>query len=288
MINEKLKPLASANRLTRILDMTSQAFNSNRFPVDVDKVIFEAGNIFNFDEPVTNIAPASVDNFEGMLFKNGNNKNWTILYNPNLKSKGRVNFTKAHELGHYILHKESQNEFICSKDAMMSNSATGTNIESEANIFAASLLMPLNDFRTQIDGIITLDLLSRCAERYGTSLTATIIRWLEFTDENAVLINSCDGFMNWCRVSKRALRSGAFFKTKGNIIEIPESSLCADSSIETEKLGRDVKGTIWFENANSKLTLKEFKYYSKSYDSTLTLLLLPRPESVWSPNNFEY
>ena len=53
-------------------------------------------------------------------------------------------------------------------------------IEAQANDFAASLLMPLDDFRRQIDKRAkpTLDDLGGCADRYGVSLVASTLRWL--------------------------------------------------------------------------------------------------------------
>jgi hypothetical protein len=55
----------------------------------------------------------------------------------------------------------------------------------------------MDDFRRQVDGrAIDLDLLGLCADRYGVSLTAAILKWLEITPELAVLVVSCDGFLD--------------------------------------------------------------------------------------------
>jgi len=35
------------------------------------------------------------------------------------------------------------------------------------------------------------------------------------------------------------------------------------------------------------MSLKEFKFFSKEYDETFTLLILPRQETVWE-NKFEF
>ena len=61
--------------------------------------------------------------------------------------------------------------------------------------------MPLNDFRNQISGEVSLDSLGHCADRYGVSLTAAILKWLSYTDEKAVVVMSRDGFMNWASAS---------------------------------------------------------------------------------------
>ena len=77
-----------------------------------------------------------------------NNKG-TIGCNP-ADNQQRQRFTIAHELGHYLLHKSSSELFV-DKDFLVkyrnstsSNSYTPAELrhESEANAFAAALLMP--------------------------------------------------------------------------------------------------------------------------------------------------
>src|SRR3546814_9114430 len=37
----------------------------------------------------------------------GAKRGWGIIYNDAITSKGRINFTLAHEFGHYLLHREA-------------------------------------------------------------------------------------------------------------------------------------------------------------------------------------
>ncbi|EXC07939.1 hypothetical protein J533_3752 [Acinetobacter baumannii 4749] len=48
-------------------------------------------------------------------------------------------------------------------------------IETEANKFSSYLLMPIDDFRRQIDQTQLIQSLSLCALRYGVSLTAALL-----------------------------------------------------------------------------------------------------------------
>jgi Zn-dependent peptidase ImmA (M78 family) len=50
-------------------------------------------------------------------------------------------FTIAHEFGHYMLHKDKDSEFFYRMDTFNIEKQNGSE-EAEANIFAASLLMP--------------------------------------------------------------------------------------------------------------------------------------------------
>jgi hypothetical protein len=87
-------------------------------------------------------------------------------------------------------------------------------IEAEADQFASTLLMPLDDFRHQVDGeSISFDLLGHCADRYGVSLTAAALRWTQIAPGRAVLVASRDDHLLWAKSSKAAFKSGAYFAT---------------------------------------------------------------------------
>lgn len=99
-------------------------------------------------------------------------------------------------------------------------------IEAEADLFASTLLMPLDDFRRQVDGQpVSFDLLGHCADRYGVSLTAAALRWTEIAPKRAILVASRDDHMLWAKSNKAALRSGAYFATRKNTIELPHDAL---------------------------------------------------------------
>jgi hypothetical protein len=84
-------------------------------------------------------------------------------------------------------------------------------VESEANKFSSFLLMPIPDFKKQIsEEEISLDLLGHCANRYGTSFTATALKWIEFTAEAAVLVVAREGFICWSYPSESARKRGVY------------------------------------------------------------------------------
>lgn len=100
--------------------------------------------------------------------------------------------------------------------------------EAEANEFAAYLLMPRNLFEVQMKSL-TLDLhfMQRVADYFDVSLTAAILRWLEFTDKRAMLVVARDGFIDWARSSDNLFKSGVFLRPKQEVIELPPQSLAA-------------------------------------------------------------
>lgn len=275
-----LTPQRAANRLNKILELIKQG-HEERFPVDVPKLAKEAANIFQWHDPITEIQAADIQNFEGALFANEEKSAWIMLYNSRTNSPGRVRFTQAHELGHYILHRQAKEEFHCT-DADMRNWAEG-NIEAQADVFASYLLMPLDDYRRQLPAEVDLEVVGACAERYGVSLTAAILKWLEHTEDNALLVVSRDGYIDWSTASERAMKAGAFFRTRNNTIPIPDGSIAASTEIAHARNGIELPAQIWFPHAHINMTLREMKLYSEQYDCVFTILKLPRSASVWPP-----
>lgn len=63
----------------------------------------------------------------------------------------RQRFTIAHEIGHYVLHKEKIGLGIT--DTVLYRSKLSSSLEVEANRFAADLIMPMKSIREKIAGI---------------------------------------------------------------------------------------------------------------------------------------
>lgn len=285
MTDDFTSPHKAANRLTRILDAFGEA-HGTRFPVEVPPLALGVASLFHWTDPITKVIAAPIYGFEGALFSTDDKKAWALLYNDQLQSRGRIRFTQAHELGHYLLHRLARSSFECT-DSDMLLSSEEKNIEAEADTFASNLLMPAHDFRAQISNTVDLDLFSHCADRYGVSLTAAILKWLDLTEEKAVLVMSRDGFMDWAWSSKSAHKAGAYFKTKATPVPIPPESLAADQFVMQNRSGAIVPGKVWFQYADPVMTLREMKLYSEQYESLLTLLILPSVAEVWPPRKMD-
>ncbi len=283
MSDSPLTAPRAAHRLTHILDAFSTAHGTPRFPVDVRELALGCAQVFGWNDPISRVEPANIRAFEGALFPSDGRKDWMLLYNASIRSPGRIRFTQAHELAHYILHRTLRESFECSEQAMLDWSVEEEDLEAQADEFASFLLMPLNDFRQQINATVDLDLMGHCAVRYGVSLTAAILKWLSSTEEKAIVVTSRDGYMNWAWSSKPAAKAGAFFRTRSQTIPIPTGSITANNGIQSERRGADVLGTIWFPQAEPGWVLREMKLYSDHYDSVITLLVLPHHASVWPP-----
>ena len=272
MENEVSSPRRWAIDVSRVL---REVFGNDRFPVPVEQVAREFSVAKYPDDPISLIHGSSLSGFEGGLFKDPEgHKGWAIIYNSDITSPGRINFTLAHEFGHYLVHRARYPEGIqCTQKDMAGWGSEYERIEREANEFAAWLLMPLDDFRRQIDSdhMPSLDELGTCAERYGVSLMAAILRWLDYTKQRAVLVLSRDNYVLWARSSRPALRSGAFIRTKHQPpVPIPTSSLAAErnqGSVERSTKVHD-EG-VWFQEPCIETALA-----SDTYEFTLSLIQL--------------
>lgn len=98
---------------------------------------------------------------------------WTIGINRE-HNKKRQRFTLAHELGHYILHKEKNSEF---RDAVFFRDEVLDSMEFNANEFAGELLMPKSLVRNFIDND-GLRNIGQLAEKFGVSAAAMKYRIL--------------------------------------------------------------------------------------------------------------
>ena len=198
-----------------------------------------------------------------------------------MRSEGRKNWTLAHELGHYLVHRNLYPGGInCSEDDVLRGGGPdGRNIEREADTFAAYLLMPFDDYQRQIAArdVPDIKLLSACADRYGVSFAAAVLRWLDYTDRRALLAASRDGFVLWAKSSRSAFESGAFLATRRNTVEVPASSVAMRrAEVADPRLPNALPKGVWLPEEVTEMTV-----FSDQYDLTLSLLLLGDAEPRW-------
>ena len=192
-----------------------------------------------------------------------------LLYHED-QSPGRINFTIAHEFGHYILHRDmiGDDGLYCDENSILFRNGLG--IEKEADQFAAALLMPLHDFRAQLppNNRANFELLGKFANRYGVSLTAAILRWLEYTETRAIMVVSNEGFAHWAWSSTPAYKSGRYIKTKNVAYELPGKATAARREFTDEaKSGIEHASGVWFDEPVIEMCIR-----STLYDQEITLL----------------
>lgn len=265
------QPIAWANFLT-------QAWGP-RFPVEVVTIAMDYTQ--RFPDPIKKIEKAEVDHFEGALFPLRKSGKWAILYNPNMISAGRINFTLGHELGHYLVHRAlNPNGFECGQERLLGldRDAMRRKIEQEADAFASYLLMPINDYRAQVGGDdMTLELLRQCADRYGVSMTAAAIKWLDFTPKCAAIVVATNGFVLWCWRSTSAKKRRIFFPQG---MEMPVRSLAAQPTLILPDAARGamLDRQIW----GASTDVREMAIFADRYEMTISLLVFDDAEGGYA------
>ena len=262
-------PKRWAHQLTHLLNTV---LGSDHFPINVEALALGYSKEVYPDDPVSLVKGRDLPGFEGGLYRAPPGKTgWGIFYNSAISSPGRINFTLAHEFGHYLLHRMSMPDGIsCGEEDLLRWDSKYGQVEQQANEFAATLLMPLDDYRRQIDerDKPSFEQLGACADRYGVSLTAVLLRWLEYTLRRACLVISRGGYVLWARSSQRAWKSGLFIKTAGKPpVPVPRHSLAAESVALSSPSNRWHEAGIWFNEECEESVL-----ISDQYDFVMSLL----------------
>ncbi|HBS50501.1 MAG TPA: hypothetical protein DEA05_10675 [Rhodobacteraceae bacterium] len=225
---------------------------------------------------------------EGMLMPHPSGSGeWGIIYNETIRSSGRRNFTLAHELGHYLLHRNANPRGLeCTSRNMADWDEARNKIEGEANTFASYLLMPFDDFREQIKGrIVDIDVMTELAERYAVSLTAAILKWMTITDKRAMIVVGKEGFIDWAWSSEPLLKSGIFYRARQIVTELPAASLAArEVDWDTGRHGVEHPAGVWLGNE----PVREMTVFSPGNEMSISLLLYPdQAPSRWEMAELE-
>lgn len=267
-------PQKWAFHLSKLLGEVSRLHGIDQFPVNVGSIAIEYSRQVYPDDPIISIDGGDFTDFEGALIPLPNKeKGWGIIYNQQMNS-GRKNFTLAHELGHYLLHRKDRPEGLkCVPRDMLEWDSEYAKMESEANTFASFLLMPLDDFRKQIESQdVTMDLMTYLADRYGVSLSAAILKWLQICEKRAMVVFAKEGYIDWAWSSPRLLKSGVFYRARQEVIELPAQSLAAlRNPLLDNRFGTVHKSGVWLGDEE----VQEMTILGNNDNLTISLLIYP-------------
>ena len=217
------------------------------------------------------VEPGGLENIEAWLVRHTDGSG-TIRLNDNLIEAGRIRFSIGHEIGHWLLHPTISQGFLCT-GADLVDYAKSTQ-EIEANLFAASLLMPRmwipdSVWRRDPD----FNLVSNLAKEFGTTLTAATRRYVELAKHVVLMVFSKDGKIHWTLKSEKA-RS----------LYIERATAVSVGSLTRECMEKNEDGKLelvdpdaWFPDRRFGRDFEVFEdvRISRRYGWTLTLLWVP-------------
>lgn len=136
-----------------------------------------------------------MDGSEGRILMNSNAA--IVAVNEKIDYQPKINFIIAHEIGHACLHRDKSPLFADTHKTLADWYANGAH-ESEANIFAAELLMPTDLFTRKVKGKkLELSLIENVANYFGASKTATFLRYRDLGDFPVMIIFIENGVIRW-------------------------------------------------------------------------------------------
>ncbi len=193
------------------------------------------------------------------------------------KGKPKSRFSIAHELGHFLLHKDISSALICGQNEMRCWFSKQENYarESDANEFSSELLMP--DFLvtpTIKDKRPNFSLIDGISETFGASTTAAAIRFTALTKEAVAIVayNKSNGYL-WSARSKLFIEQN-YFIPSGKL----SSYTLAHDAVNSSDSGtmQSIDATAWLNLPSwlAEETIKEQTRYSREYDFGISLLWL--------------
>lgn len=197
MVAKTSDPKKEAIRLTQLW----QKHGPNTYPLNLEAIVEGAILTSGFTDQLV-IDRRRFDSFEGSFVRTKGTRKWTMLLNTRVSNSRRQRFTFAHELGHFMCHRELRDHF---EDSDESLNDFHDEIETQANIFASWLLMPANLLREEFHNAVwDTDTLRAIGSRFECSLQASALRHVRLTSRPLAFVVSRDGMILWAAKSESA------------------------------------------------------------------------------------
>jgi Zn-dependent peptidase ImmA (M78 family) len=167
------------------------------------------------------VKESDLEGSDGRILINGDNAIITI--DSKVGFEPRKKFILAHEIGHLTMHK-GISKLFSDTDRTLNEWYSKGKHELEANQFASELLMPsdLYELRVKSNGM-SLDLIRDTADYFGTSQTATLLKYKNLGDFPISVIYLDKGIVKW-----KAESSDFPLKFLRNGSKVPDGSAAGD------------------------------------------------------------
>jgi hypothetical protein len=196
-----------------------------------------------------------------------------IRIRDDMVEPGRIRFSIGHELGHWEMHPNLSQGFLCTASDFTDYARSS--YEAEANLFSANLLMPRPWMHPELwKTDPSFVVVSAMAKEFGTTLTAASRRFVELSRHAVALVFSRDGQIQW---SIKSPSAQALYIANG--AELPKFCFTRECLEEgtTPSKPDDVDPHEWFPSWRFRKDSELFEdvRVSTNYGWALTLLWLP-------------
>jgi len=213
-----------------------------------------------------------LNNCDGrMVMKNGRS---IVSLNSNIEFPQKKRFVLAHELGHILLH--SKNEATFSDDYSTLEAYKHGSQEKEANDFATELLMPELLFKDAcLKQKFSPDLMRQLSEKFNTSLTSTIYRFIDFGNHPICVFFSKDGKIEYHKKSTQL-----YYKIPDrNKLSVPSDSVANEYYSQNriyrkEDSAQQISKSTWFElgDYDKDTPMFEFCVITPRYNTVVSVI----------------
>lgn len=205
-----------------------------------------------------------------------------IEVNSEIEFEEKKRFTIAHEIGHYILHKNielhNDNEGTTSWFSNKETQSKSGRQESEANEFASELLMPAEEFIKKCQGNkFSPDLLRSLSKHFKTSITSVVFKYFEIGNHPICIFFS---YNNKVKYWKRP-EGYPYYINDITKLSPPEDSVAAEyfeqGKIYPANLSkRPIWKSTWFDvkewEDENKFNFYEYCVINKKYNTVLSVV----------------
>lgn len=124
-----------------------------------------------------------------------------ITIDSSISSEGKRNFILAHEIGHFLMHKDNVSLFSDSEMTLSEWYKKGSQ-ENEANCFATEFLMPQRLFVPKVENKrLSLSLIEELSSYFHTSVLATFLRYVDHGKFPLMVVFIENGVVKWKKES---------------------------------------------------------------------------------------
>jgi len=263
------------------------------------RVIFEHHTDWPQKVPVRELAESvgiiefqdiEVEGFVGALMTD-DAKNKGVILTKVGQPLGRHRFTVAHELGHFLIPSHRGNRQCTAADLReQRRDTTHRKQESEANRFAAGLLMYKPRFARDIDLLGDADVshVITLSKQYGTSVEATANRYVDLSEDTCAFVFSKDGVVRYARPKRGfpqlAVRKGDRLPDACYSHQAPATPLRAPTD------WAELDGSVWLQTEFGKpvpAILEQSMRQRDGYQVTLLIALIADDEDVAEEKELE-
>jgi hypothetical protein len=172
-------------------ELFAEAFIA-RYGTDVSRRLFDVAARLSLT-----VKEVDADVFDGALIRVKGADRGRVLLNKNVREPGRRLFTLAHEVAHFVIPGHGREASLCRATDVETWDPGVRASEREANVFAASILMPDVVCRPYVRREPSMAAVNEMRDACGVSLTAALVRYVQMSSFAVAMVRSEGGAVKW-------------------------------------------------------------------------------------------